>query len=548
MNGQIGDNASGSANNRKLPVQVKGPGGSGFLTEVASIEAGQAHSVAAKASGTVWAWGLGTDGRLGNGGTAQQNAPVQSGTLTLVTQIAAGDKHTLAHATVAQSQRYGYDRVYRLTAENADSYAYDPAGNRSSATVRGVSTAYSYDRADRITAAGAIPYTVNAAGNLTARGADSFTYDQANRLTGATVSGTTTTYAYDGDGIRIARTQGTTTSYVHDRAAGLPTVIDDGSRRYVLGPSGLAYSLAGTALSVHHTDALGSVRALSDSAAALTQRYQRDAWGNQTVAQGSSTQPFGFTGELNDASTGLLHLRAREYDPASGRFLQQDVELHSGGSASIGLNRFAYVGGNPVIRRDPSGRAFTLGDEGGACTPELCGAPALAPVTPLQQVFYDAAGAVAATSDNLTSGDPAQVAGAVASVTVGTAAAVAFTGVVLIPAAASAGATTAAAVVMTGVMTTPRVYPALMGAISNPRLLNAAQNLFQRSDRHGGGTIYAAFMERATGQLTGGTSHLIKASERATQLGKILREESLGRLDHALAQQILSALNWSLGR
>ena len=87
LNGQIGDNTSGSANNRKLPVQVKGPGGVGFLTTVASIEAGTAHSVAAKGDGTVWAWGLGTDGRLGNGSTAQQPAPVQAGTLALVTKV-----------------------------------------------------------------------------------------------------------------------------------------------------------------------------------------------------------------------------------------------------------------------------------------------------------------------------------------------------------------------------------------------------------------------------------------------------------------------------
>jgi YD repeat-containing protein len=51
-------------------------------------------------------------------------------------------------------------------------------------------------------------YTVNFVGNLTARGADTFVYDQANRLTNATVGGTTSTYVYDGDGKRTRMTGG----------------------------------------------------------------------------------------------------------------------------------------------------------------------------------------------------------------------------------------------------------------------------------------------------------------------------------------------------
>lgn len=373
VSGQIGDNASGSLNNRPLPVQVKGPLGVGFLTEVRGIEAGQSHSVAVKTTGSAWAWGLGTDGRLGNGSTSQQNAPVQSGTLALLTQVTAGDKHTLVQATAVERRQYGYDRIYRLTTENADSYGYDPVGNRASSTVRGVSSTYGYDKADRITTAGGTSYAVNDAGNVAARGSDSFGYDQANRLTSASVAAGSTSYTYDGDGVRVSRTTSAgTTSYVHDRAMGLPVVIDDGTRRYIYGPTGLAYSLEGTTLTVHHADALQSSRALSDSGAASTQRYGRDAWGMSTVTQGTSTQPFGFTGELNDDTTGLLHLRARDYDPATGRFMQRDTTLNGGGGASVSLNQYAYAGSNPVSARDPSGRAVSAGDGGGACVDPAC--------------------------------------------------------------------------------------------------------------------------------------------------------------------------------
>ena len=81
---------------------------------------------------------------------------------------------------------YAYDRLYRLTGvsgpDGPRTYAYDPAGNRASRVVAGTTTAYTYDRADRITTAGAAAISVNATDATTARGADSFTYDQANHL------------------------------------------------------------------------------------------------------------------------------------------------------------------------------------------------------------------------------------------------------------------------------------------------------------------------------------------------------------------------------
>jgi YD repeat-containing protein len=63
-------------------------------------------------------------------------------------------------------------------------------------------------------------------------------YDQANRLTGATAGGAISSYGFDGDGKRVSRTSGgTTNSYVYDTTGGLPTVLDDGQRKYVYGPS-----------------------------------------------------------------------------------------------------------------------------------------------------------------------------------------------------------------------------------------------------------------------------------------------------------------------
>jgi YD repeat-containing protein len=93
---------------------------------------------------------------------------------------------------------YAYDRLYRMTSATAPggttTYAYNALGNRLSMTRGGVTTSYAYDRVDRIDAAGATDYLMNLSGNAVSRGGDTFSYDQANRLTGAMVNGTATSY------------------------------------------------------------------------------------------------------------------------------------------------------------------------------------------------------------------------------------------------------------------------------------------------------------------------------------------------------------------
>ena len=87
-NGQLGNNTTGV--NRTAPVQVAG------LTGIIGIAAGSAHNVALKSDGTVWAWGYGLYGQLGNGQTLDNAVPVQVSGISNVTGISAGFGHTLA--------------------------------------------------------------------------------------------------------------------------------------------------------------------------------------------------------------------------------------------------------------------------------------------------------------------------------------------------------------------------------------------------------------------------------------------------------------------
>ena len=66
--------------------------------------------------------------------------------------------------------------------------------------------------------------------------------------------------------------------------------------------------------------------------------------------------PFGFASEYRDAETGLIYLRARYYDPATAQFLTRDPALAATRAP------YAYVAGNPLNARDPSGLWFGLDD------------------------------------------------------------------------------------------------------------------------------------------------------------------------------------------
>ena len=97
--GQLGN---GGTANSSMPVMVKDASGSGILTGVQAIAAGNFHSLALLNDQTVRSWGLNQEGQLGNGSFASSSLPVQvlgvggSGVLSGVTALAGGDEHSLA--------------------------------------------------------------------------------------------------------------------------------------------------------------------------------------------------------------------------------------------------------------------------------------------------------------------------------------------------------------------------------------------------------------------------------------------------------------------
>ena len=116
--GQLGN---GSSVNSMLPVQVKSADGNSFLTDIVQISAGYVHSMALKKDGTVWTWGRNDGGQLGNNNTSNKSLPVQvkggaSGSeyLTDVVQVTAGNWHSMALKANGTVYAWGWGQYGQL--------------------------------------------------------------------------------------------------------------------------------------------------------------------------------------------------------------------------------------------------------------------------------------------------------------------------------------------------------------------------------------------------------------------------------------------------
>ena len=108
--------------------------------------------------------------------------------------------------------------------------------------------------------------------------------------------------------------------------------------------------------SFYGVDGSGSVRQLTNSAGAVTDTYEYDAFGNLIASTGSTPNAYLYRGERYEAHLGLYYLRARWYNPVTGRFMTRDP--YSGSIYDpASLHRYNYGRANPVNFIDPSGRA-----------------------------------------------------------------------------------------------------------------------------------------------------------------------------------------------
>ncbi|MFK0189513.1 RHS repeat domain-containing protein [Kitasatospora sp. NPDC090308] len=225
-------------------------------------------------------------------------------------------------------------------------------------------------------------YAYDASGNTTERhlkptgnqtSDQVLTWNSENRLakvadtvtTAAASSTTTTDYLYDAGGNRLL---GHTRDAANPGAENWTLYLGNtdlklvkgaakaaATRRYPLGGSTAVRSDDGR-LTFQVNDHHGTAEVGIDAATGtVTQRRSTPFGGARGTAPTAWADGRGFLGGVQEP-TGLTHIGARDYDPATGRFVSVDPLLEANKPQT--MNGYTYSANNPVTYSDPSGMAL----------------------------------------------------------------------------------------------------------------------------------------------------------------------------------------------
>ncbi|WP_246137862.1 RHS repeat-associated core domain-containing protein [Myxococcus llanfairpwllgwyngyllgogerychwyrndrobwllllantysiliogogogochensis] len=315
---------------------------------------------------------------------------VQSGRTVSFTYDAAGRRLSTVLPN-GVSQHYAYDAEGRLSGIDYKlgsvlvgdlDYGYDGDGNRVSVggtfARTGLPAAVSgavYDAASQLTTWNSHTRTYDANGNLVSDGTRTYAWDARDQLASISdVTGVLAQFSYDPMGRRSSKSvSGIVEDYLYSEENFIQ----------VQGPSETTDILVGLGLDEVYSqttssgskdflsEILGSTVALVDGTGALSATYTYEPYGATTSTGLTSGNRQTFTGREDDG-TGLLYFRARYYDPATTRFLQeepfaQDPEmLLAYARLGQGLPPYAYASNNPLTYRDPTGENPVAGAIAGA--------------------------------------------------------------------------------------------------------------------------------------------------------------------------------------
>lgn len=265
-------------------------------------------------------------------------------------------------ATASRAMAYdGLDRLVRADGIwGAGSFRYDALDNLRASVVGTRTLTHDIDPVtNRLTGLSgsqtlSMAYDVN--GNVTQRGSQVFSFDIANRMTGAAGRAT---YTYDGHGrrTRVAYANGQSARHVYDQSGRLLQSVHSaqGATTYIhLAGTLVAEVNSLTGVSYVHSDLLGSPVARTNGSGLLLSRTRYEPYG--ATAAGTNPKGVGFTGHLNDADTGLVYMQQRYYDPIGARFLSVDAEATDAKDADR-FSRYRYAANDPYSFIDPDGRS-----------------------------------------------------------------------------------------------------------------------------------------------------------------------------------------------
>ena len=212
-------------------------------------------------------------------------------------------------------------------------------------------------------------YAYDQAGNTLSNGAATFAYNGAGRLNSAAQGTSTATFGVNALGQRVSKSSaGVATLFAYDELGhliGEYTAAGGLIEETVwLGDTPVATlrpNASGTVdIYYVHTDHLNTPRRVTRASDnTIVWRWSSDPFGLGFVdedpdADGQSfVYNLRFPGQYYDVETGLSYNYHRDYDPATGRYVESDPIGLYGGSYST----YAYVGDDPANSYDPSGLA-----------------------------------------------------------------------------------------------------------------------------------------------------------------------------------------------
>jgi len=201
-------------------------------------------------------------------------------------------------------------------------------------------------------------------GNPIGSGGDLFPNGPLDRLVSG--DGGAVLLGYNGDGARVKKTVGgTTTLYLVDdrNPTGYAEVVEEHqsvnggaatlTAVYTHGLDLIAQRRAGSVRYFSY-DGHGSTRLLTDASGAVTDTYLYDAYGTLLASTGSTPNNSLYCGEQFDPDLGMYSLRARYYQPQTGRFWTMD-SWEGTQTDPLSLHKYLYAHNNPVMMVDPSG-------------------------------------------------------------------------------------------------------------------------------------------------------------------------------------------------
>jgi len=171
-------------------------------------------------------------------------------------------------------------------------------------------------------------------------------------------------FLYDGDGLRTEKRERSSkdnyvervTKYTYDRQYVI--LETDGSnnlgKRYIRGINYIASIDKTERLAYFLFNGHGDVVHTMSESGAIENRYEYDIFGNPTLSIELYANEIRYAGEFFDVSTGLYYLRARYYNPYTGRFITED-SYRGKANDPLSLNLYTYGHNDPIMYTDPSG-------------------------------------------------------------------------------------------------------------------------------------------------------------------------------------------------